>query len=151
MRGAVKGHRSWWDSKLLPHGYSLSTHRARLDHVLGFSTCCSVGTRAASSLLLGLLVGGPGLFSTHSSSARATCTPRRLFVTSGGFFGNRRQAFACRSRSPRPRASVTGCVRCATPRLLRPSARACGAHACVMRVVKVARVCHGWRMGRGGW
>ena len=36
----------------------------------------------ASGLLLGLLVGGPGLFSTYSASARATCTPRNAFVSS---------------------------------------------------------------------
>ena len=36
----------------------------------------------ASGLLLGLLVGGPGLFSTYSSSARAACTPRTAFVSS---------------------------------------------------------------------
>ena len=84
MRGAVKGHRSWRDSKLLPHGYTLSTHRARLDHVLGFSACCSVAhaLRMASGLLLGLLVGGPGLFPTYFASARATCTPPTAFVSS---------------------------------------------------------------------
>ena len=36
----------------------------------------------ASGLLLGLLVGGPGLFQTYSASARATCTPRTAFVSS---------------------------------------------------------------------
>ena len=36
----------------------------------------------ASGLLLGLLVGGPGLFWTYSASARATCTPRTTFVSS---------------------------------------------------------------------
>ena len=36
----------------------------------------------ASGLLLGVLVGGPGLFSSYSASARATCTPRTAFVSS---------------------------------------------------------------------
>ena len=36
----------------------------------------------ASGLLLGRLVGGPGLFSSYSASARATCTPRTAFVSS---------------------------------------------------------------------
>ena len=36
----------------------------------------------ASGLLLGLLVGGPGLFQTYSASARATCTPPTAFVSS---------------------------------------------------------------------
>ena len=36
----------------------------------------------ASGLLLGLLVGGPGLFWTYSASARATCTPQNTFVSS---------------------------------------------------------------------
>ena len=65
-------------------GYPFSTHRARLDHVLGFSACCSVAhaLRMASGLLLGLLVGGPGLFPTYFASARATCTPPTAFVSS---------------------------------------------------------------------
>ena len=36
----------------------------------------------ASGLLLGVLIGGPGLFSSYSASARATCTPRTAFVSS---------------------------------------------------------------------
>ena len=36
----------------------------------------------ASGLLLGLLVGGPGLFPTYFASARATCTPPTAFVSS---------------------------------------------------------------------
>ena len=38
--------------------------------------------RMASGLLLGVLVGGPGLFPTYPASARATCTPRHAFVSS---------------------------------------------------------------------
>ena len=36
----------------------------------------------ASGLLLGVLVGGPGLFQTYPASARAACTPRHAFVSS---------------------------------------------------------------------
>ena len=37
---------------------------------------------AACSSAPGVLVGGPGLFSSYSASARATCTPRTAFVSS---------------------------------------------------------------------
>ena len=35
--------------QLLPHGYTLSTHRARLDHVLGFLRAALSHTRFPSS------------------------------------------------------------------------------------------------------